>query len=100
MPSKAAKVNAATVKAENTAAPREIQVGFTLAELKDAFDDVANAADWKGPIRATVGLDMLAVTLLAVEFFTATRCEIVRVSDVVAGAVEIRADGYRAGPAN
>ena len=72
-------------------------VGFTQDELKAAFDKVADPRDWKNPVNSVVPVDFLAVTMLAVEFFTATKAEIRTVFP--SGDVLIFAKGYRSGPA-
>jgi hypothetical protein len=72
-------------------------VGFTQEQLQAAFSKVQDKADWKAPIFASVAMDELAVTMLAVEFFTATKAEVQQLMSC--GNVLIFAKGYRNGPA-
>lgn len=72
-------------------------------ELKAAFDEIASAEDWRGPIGDVVPSAKIPLYKEAVEFFTATeltvhplvmfdnerQCEVQWVESV----------GYRAGPA-
>ncbi len=79
--------------------PRQnIVCGFTQQQLKAAFEKVEDPANWKNPINASVKQADLAITMLAVEFFTATKVEIVQLMSN--GSVVIHAPGYYAGPAN
>lgn len=75
----------------------DLMVGFTWEELGAAFTAVHDPADWKKPIDALVKDDKLALTLLAVEFYTATKPIVLHRHDVE--TVHIFADGYRNGPA-
>lgn len=75
----------------------DLMVGFTWEELGAAFSAVRDPADWKKPVDALVKDDNLAVTLLAVEFYTATKPKVLHRHDVE--TVHIFADGYRKGPA-
>lgn len=77
-------------------------LGYTHGELRLAFDIVANPDDWRAPISTTIDERFFGVVCAAVNFFTST--------DVVCegrdphhsripNAVNIRATGYRNGPA-
>jgi len=73
-------------------------------QFEDAFSLVRNPADWKAPIRAWVPSSRIAVTLDAVEYYTATRPAITdthRAGDLLDAErfYLIEADGYRLGPA-
>jgi len=86
------------------AAKTELLGGYSEAELRLAFDRVCNASDWKAPIRNAVSATELAITLYAIEFFTATKAKARPISLLcgVAGSVPgyvVEAAGYRAGPA-
>lgn len=77
-------------------------LGYTHGELRLAFDIVANPSDWKAPIETTIDERFLPAVTAAVHFFTST--------DIVCdgrdpnhsriqNAINIRATGYRNGPA-
>ena len=72
-------------------------VGFTQSELDVAFRKVQSSIHWKEPIDAWVPVDELPITMLAVEFFTATKIKILGTRPD--GTVLVHADGYRLGPA-
>jgi len=69
---------------------------YTHKELKAAFDAVANPEDWRAEINAVVALDKVAVTIVAIEFYTATESIATLLND---GKVRIKSIGYRKGPA-
>lgn len=71
--------------------------GFTKGELDAAFDAVKNPTDWRAAILARVAYEALAVTVAAIEFFTATEVSVSR--DLSAGGYKVYSIGYRAGPA-
>ena len=77
--------------------PSNLVCGFTQPQLKAAFDAVCDKTDWKAPVYAWVGYRELAVTLLAIEFFTGTVGE-VRESKNHGRDVLVHAHGYRNGP--
>ena len=66
------------------------------ATLDAAFAKVQSPLDWKGPISAIVAADELENTLLAIEYFTATKATITMPTP---GEFLVEAAGYRAGPA-
>jgi hypothetical protein len=82
--------------------------GYSLEELQDAFDEVCNDNDWKGPIDAQV-IDKTDEELerikFAVQFFTATKCQIVDMTGVeeacdnITRVTKVMAAGYRNGSA-
>lgn len=76
--------------------------GYNLEELQDAFDEVCND-DWKGPIDVQVTNktdEELERIKFAVQFFTATECQIEDVSGVdITRVTKVTATGYRNGPA-
>lgn len=71
--------------------------GHFPADLKAAFDLVANPSDWKAPISGDVKEDLKDVVREAVIFYTATVPEFGPSS--FSGYVHVKAAGYRAGPA-
>lgn len=72
-------------------------VGFSLNQLQAAFSKVQDKKNWKAPVFASVSMDELAITMLAVEFYTATKVEVQQIMGN--GNVLIFAKGYAAGPA-
>jgi len=70
----------------------------TIAELREAFEQVCNPDDWKAPIYDVLdGLQLpAAVAVAAVEFFTATECQVCKFPG---GFYSIKSIGYRCGPA-
>ena len=46
--------------------------GYSQAQLCEAFQTVQPASDWKDPIKAWIPSDRYAVTIAAVQFYTAT----------------------------
>ena len=76
--------------------------GYTLDELKKAFDKVSDPEDWKGPIRATMPGEAVGVTCAAIEFYTATKARVRVDSRQRRGkylVYFVESKGYRAGPA-
>lgn len=91
---------------------KDIVVGFTHEELKEAFDKVADPKDWKKPISRVVNADEnIPLIMLAIEFFTATKAEIAGFFSAASRStgpfgkpttkdgIYIKAVGYRNGPA-
>lgn len=71
--------------------------GFTEQQLDAAFNKVADPRDWRNPIYEVVDRDVVAVTVAAIEFFTATT---VRVKDLDWNdEFMVHSVGYRMGPA-
>lgn len=75
---------------------------YTHGELRCAFDIVANPDDWRAPISTTIDERFLSVVCAAVNFFTST--DVVCIArdpnhSRIQNAIELRADGYRMGPA-
>lgn len=75
--------------------------GYKIADLKIAFDRVASAKDWKGPIDAEVLLEECDITVAAIIFYTSTTPMVQRITGRRVGPdyAIIRSEGYRAGPA-
>jgi len=79
--------------------------GFTVEELKRAFEHVEDYDDWRNPIDAWVTEAMFLVTSAAVEFYTGTKLRIVdkavlkRANGDGLSTYRVQADGYRKGPA-
>jgi len=74
----------------------ESEKNYTTAELKDAFDKVADPNDWKAPIYIRVWLKKLDVTIAAIKFFTGTDPKIERFAG--RDDATVTSEGYRAGP--
>lgn len=67
--------------------------------LQQAFDQICDPEDWKGPIHAMVPWDAANVYMQAVQHMTATSCTCELVTrDGIAYAL-LKSVGYRAGPA-
>jgi len=49
---------------------------YSRDQLADAFKQVENKDNWKNPIKADVSFKDLAVTVAAIEFFTAASCNV------------------------
>lgn len=75
----------------------DLHDGFTVDQLSTAFDQVADPADWRAPIAATIAAEDFGLVSAAVEFYTATKV----VVDRQCGERElvVSAIGYRDGPA-
>ncbi len=72
-------------------------MAFTEDQLNTAFDKVADPADWRNPIYEVIDRDVVAVTVAAIQHFTAAAVE---VKDLEWGdEFMIRSAGYRMGPA-
>lgn len=80
----------------------DLYAGFTVEELKEAFNMVQNKQHWKGPIRAVVRCDERKLEMIraAIMFYTATEAEVERLSETSDGVLyRIKAPGYWNGPA-
>ena len=71
--------------------------GYTQAELKSAFDKIADPSDWKNPISAEMAGEEVTMAMAAIEFFTATTAEVA--IDTTATRYTLTSPGYRIGPA-
>ena len=71
--------------------------GFTIEQLKAAFDAMANPDDWKAPISALVKGEAVLLCVAAIEFYTGTDAQVAL--DVSTMTYAIESMGYRAGPA-
>ena len=67
-----------------------------LERLERMFNRLADPADWKAPVKATIREDELWVAREAVEFYTATT---LRVVERCGSRLVVAALGYRMGPA-
>lgn len=74
----------------------ESEMNYTTAELKDAFDKVADPNDWKAGIYKRVWLKKLDVTVAAIKFFTGTDPKVERFNG--RDDATVTSEGYRAGP--
>ena len=78
--------------------------GFEEADIRAAFEKVADPNDWKGPIEAIIRGEEIPLVAAAIEFFTATPATVavgnMNLSEGL-GFIPyvVTADGYRAGPA-
>ena len=81
--------------------------GVTVRQLQQAFNEVAQPGDWKGPIRATKLFKTATEAQQrgqqyadAIEYFTATQAKLkIQPHGGYGVRLEIEAEGYRAGPA-
>ena len=71
--------------------------GYTVEQMKKAFDAVANPNDWKAPIAASMTGESVNVVVAAIKFYTATVPEVTL--DVATMRYHVHSDGYRNGPA-
>ena len=74
--------------------------GFTVTELRRAFDEVADKDDWKAPIDAWIEDHDYNLVLEAIDFMTATMIKVVdtKIESEVT-TLRITSVGYRNGPA-
>lgn len=85
-------------------APHDLHVGrevrtmdpYTPEQMKEVFDKITPAGDWKGPIDAVVEVKELDLICEAVAHYTATEVDF---SLLDSGQVRVQALGYRMGPA-
>jgi hypothetical protein len=70
--------------------------GYTIAELRVAFERVQDSQHWKNAIRAFCRAEQKEITRVAIEFYTATTPTFTHAST---GWLLVIADGYRRGPA-
>jgi hypothetical protein len=75
-----------------------IYLGYSEQQLRNAFEQVHDPDDWKGPIRSAYDPKELSTDLViaAVAFYTGTDC---RFTLTDRGHYVVRAAGYRRGPA-
>lgn len=69
---------------------------FDLDEIREAFDQVANPADWKAPISAQIKENERMVVAAAIEFYTATIAHFTKAGP---NLLNVIAKGYHLGPA-
>ncbi len=84
---------------------------YTIAEMREAFDEIADPQDWKAPINATATTrEEVDLAIAAIEFFTATKATVQKAhafaaphkNALVQMAIPIyiiTSEGYRNGPA-
>jgi hypothetical protein len=77
--------------------PKMLRSHYSEEELLETFMGVADASDWRKPVKAIIPIRMFGEVATAVEFFTATRLEIVEL--LPEQMVRVHADGFSAGPA-
>ena len=68
-----------------------------IDRLRSVYSAVADKEDWKAPIDVVIPTKDLPITLEAIEFFTATKPEVIRSKNP--GVVRVKSEGYRVGPA-
>jgi hypothetical protein len=67
--------------------------GFTIKDLRAAFDRVATPDDWKGPFRAFVHHSAVALVMRAVEYFHGEAPTAVGI-EAITGDVIVEGRGY------
>lgn len=77
---------------------RNSKRGFTLEQLRSAFDRVKDDSDWKNPIDSFVPADQCKILEHAIPWFTGTHAEFESTDDP--DLVRVMAAGYYAGPCN
>ena len=78
-------------------AERAVYKGYTLAQLRQVFDAIADPADCRAPIAATMPGELVLAACAAIEFFTATTPRVSLDTRTMTYLAE--SEGYRAGPA-
>ncbi|GEM_PF-2845850 len=73
--------------------------GHTIANMRKAFDLLADPDDWRAPIDAWIDHRAYGLAAAAVEFFTCTELQIIGGPQPLTGRILVHADGYRMGPA-
>lgn len=85
--------------------------GYTIAEMREAFDSVSDPQDWKAPIETTATCRAeVDIAVAAIEFFTATKPKVQKAHAFAAPHKDalvqmatpiyiITSEGYRNGPA-
>lgn len=73
--------------------------GYGEEALKKAFGAVCDPDDWRGPISALVKGEAIAVTVAAIQFYTATTPKVETVYKTDTIFFKITSEGYRNGPA-
>ena len=71
--------------------------GFTVTDLRTVFDHICDPVDWKGPIAARVQGEAVMMTVVAIEFHTATTPTVTLNTNTMRYLIE--SEGYRQGPA-
>lgn len=83
----------------------EIAYAITTETMRQAFEAVQHPRDWRGPIDAVVDADQLAITILAIQFYTATMPTVEPTQSRPPAChaqltrYRVRSVGYRMGPA-
>ena len=68
--------------------------GHTIAQLRAAFEDVADDDNWKGPIRSTCDPEDMEIVGEAIQFFTGSVAKFHE--EYVPGKLLVEAAGYYA----
>lgn len=74
---------------------KKVYKDYTQDQLEAAFNKVSNPKDWKDEINAIIDCSEIDVTVAAIEFFTATKVNVLSTPTQTA----IYSVGYRMGPA-
>jgi hypothetical protein len=70
-----------------------VHFGFTRQQLKTAFAQVCDMANWKNPIASVIDLANVQVTMAAISFYTASLASVELLPD---GRCSVKAAGYYA----
>jgi hypothetical protein len=81
----------------NSADPIVSHLGYRYSELKQAFDHVCNADDWKAPISVWCQGEGVLLVVEAITYFTATAPKVSLDQRTMRYLIE--SEGYRNGPA-
>lgn len=73
--------------------------GFTVDQIKTAFDAVKDSTNWKNPIDAVIDRNQMAVTGVSIPYYTGTKAMFEDVSGMP-DKVRVLAAGYYMGPCN
>lgn len=85
----------AKLEAEELAAEQEQTFkGHKIADLRQVFESVQNADDWKAPWAAAVPHQVVGMVMAATECFHADRATVVGIEQLT-GRVLLRGNGYQ-----
>ena len=71
--------------------------GFSINQLKSAFDAIRDPDDWKEPIAAKMHGEFVLMAVAAIQFYTATTPQVQL--DTRTMLYSVTSEGYRRGPA-
>ena len=77
-----------------------METKYSVEDMRKVFEKIEDPTNWKNEINALIPHHLFGIAADAVEFYTATKLEVVGGPEPLTGRILVHAPGYYNGPAN